>query len=137
MTSPLQALFEKTGSPIEDGLVQSQREAIVDLLHYCMFADDFIASRETEMVGDVAASLIWDANISFDVYSGPSIARARRANEEPEYRERYLRSIVLRLGGHSVRKLAYDLCRRLFAADLQPSERESARLERVRQLLGL
>ena len=137
MTSPLEALFVKSHSPIKDGLIQSQREAIVDLLHYCMFADNFVRLHEAEMVGDVAASLIWDSRISFEVYAGTSIAHARRAREETDYREQFLRSILLRLGERSVRELAYDLCRRLFAADLESNERETAQLARVKELLGL
>ena len=47
MPSLIRKLFHKSEAP-NDGLTQPQREAIVDLLNYCMYAEQFGApSRRT------------------------------------------------------------------------------------------
>ena len=41
MPSLIRKLFRKSEAP-KDGLTQPQREAVVDLLNYCMYADNFV-----------------------------------------------------------------------------------------------
>jgi hypothetical protein len=45
MPSLIRKLFHKSEAP-KDGLTQPQREAIVDLLNYCMYADNLIFLAE-------------------------------------------------------------------------------------------
>jgi hypothetical protein len=44
MPTLIRKLFQKSEAP-KDGLTQPQREAIVDLLNYCMYVDNLILPR--------------------------------------------------------------------------------------------
>jgi hypothetical protein len=137
MPHSIKNLFETTGSPKDDGLSQPQREAIVDLLHYCMYADNLVALKEDQFINTVAATLSWDDKISFETYEGISIGNARRAKEQPAYRAEFLNSVATRLGSQAVRQLAFDLVKQLFNADANLAESESQQLPGLRRALGL
>ncbi len=137
MSPSVKKLFVRTGSPKNDGLNQTQREAIVDLLHYCMFADNLVALKEDQFINTVAATLSWDPNISFETYEGGSIGNARRAKESADYRATFLKSVAARLGSKEVRELALDLVKQLFSADANMPEKETQLLPTLRNALGL
>lgn len=119
-----------------DGLTQKQREAIVDLLHYCMFADNFVALVEDQFVNTVAATLNWDKNISFESYEGGSIGNARKAKESAAYCEQFLKSISQRLDDKESRSLAVQLCTDLYNADANMTNAESHQLATISRLLA-
>jgi len=50
MPSLIRKLFHKSEAP-NDGLTQPQREAIVDLLNYCMYADNLVFLAEERKSG--------------------------------------------------------------------------------------
>lgn len=137
MPNSLKILFATSGSEKNDGLSQAQREAIVDLLHYCMYADNLVALKEDQFINSVAATLNWDRNISFETYEGTSIGNARRAKEQSAYREAFLQSISSRLDKSEIRQLAFDLVKQLFTADSHLSEKESQQLPSIRKALAL
>lgn len=137
MSPSVRKLFVQSGSPKNDGLSQPQREAIVDLLHYCMFADNLVALKEDQFINTVAATLSWDPNVSFETYEGSSIGNARRAKESADYRHTFLESINTRLARKEVRELALDLVKQLFSADANLSDKESQLLPTLRTALGL
>lgn len=137
MSNSVKKLFVKSGNAKSDGLQQGQREAIVDLLHYCMYADNLVALKEDQFVNQVAATLSWDPNISFESYEGGSIGNARKAKELPAYREEFLKSISERLRTKETRQLAFGLVKDLFNADANLSEKETQQLPALRQALGL
>lgn len=137
MPTSLKNLFTPSGSQKDDGLSQLQREAIVDLLHYCMYADNLVALKEDKFINNVASTLSWDKNISFETYEGMSIGNARRAKEQSAYREEFMKSVHSRLGATEVRQLAFDLVKQLFNADAHLSDRESQQLPIIRKALGL
>jgi uncharacterized tellurite resistance protein B-like protein len=119
-----------------DGLTQPQREAIADLLHYCLYADNNIALAETALIEDVVSSLTWDPNTSFGSFEARSIAAARQAKEDAAAREQFLKSIRQRLDKPGARSLAFDLCKQLFVADGVQSDKETVVLARIQQLLS-
>jgi hypothetical protein len=137
MPTSLKTLFSQSGDGKNDGLSQTQREAIVDLLHYSMYADNLVALKEDQFINSVATTLSWDKDISFETYEGTSIGRARKAKEQSAYREEFLQSVATRLGATPVRQLAFDLVKQLFAADANLCERESQQLPTLRKALGL
>lgn len=137
MPHSVKKLFVKSGNPKSDGLQQAQREAIVDLLHYCMYADNLVALKEDSFINNVAATLSWDTNISFETYEGSSIGNARRAKENAAYREEFLRSVSERLENKATRELAFGLVKDLFNADADLSEKETQSLPALRKVLGL
>ena len=127
----------KSATESKDGLSQSQREAIVDLLNYCMFADNLVTISESRFVAAEVDSLNWDPKISFDYYQGKSIGAARAALDEPESRKGFFDSINLRLATPEIRNRALNLCLKLFLADGTKSEKESAMLGAIRKALHL
>jgi len=115
MPSLIRKLFHKSEAP-NDGLTQPQREAIVDLLNYCMYADNFVFLAEDRLITDTVAKFNWDPKIPFDQFDMRSIDNARNATENQGYRDQFLASIRDRLGTAAVKGQALDLCQELFVA---------------------
>ena len=126
MPSLIRKLFHKSEAP-NDGLTQPQREAIVDLLNYCMYADNLVFLAEDRLITDTVAKFNWDPKIPFDQFDVRSIGNARNARESQVYRDQFLASIRDRLGTAAVKGQALDLCQELFLADGARSEEEDAR----------
>jgi uncharacterized tellurite resistance protein B-like protein len=137
MPSFIQKVFKKSeASTKKDGLSQPQREAIVDLLNYCMYADNFVAQAEDKFIADTAAKFNCDAKISFDYIEARSIGNARRAKENEEFRAKFLASIRDCLATPAVKKQALELCQKLFLADGTRADKEDAMLLALRKLLA-
>jgi uncharacterized tellurite resistance protein B-like protein len=134
MPSLIRKLFHKSEAP-NDGLTQPQREAIVDLLNYCMYADNLIMLSEDRLITDTVAKFNWEPKVPFDQFDVRSIDNARNARESQVYRDRFLTSIRDRLDTTTVKGQALDLCQELFLADGARSDEEEAVLQNLRQLL--
>ena len=134
MPSLIRKLFHKSEAP-KDGLTQPQREAIVDLLNYCMYADNLVFLAEDRLIADTVAKFNWEPKVPFDQFDVRSIDNARNATENQGYRDRLLASIRDRLGTAAVKGQALDLCQELFLADGARSDEEDAVLQNLRKLL--
>ena len=134
MPSLIRKLFHKSEAPT-DGLTQPQREAIVDLLNYCMYADNLIFIAEDRVITDTVAKFNWDSKVPFDQFDVRSIDNARNASANQGYRDRFLASIRDRLCTATVKGQALDLCQELFLADGARSDEEDTVLQNLRQLL--
>jgi hypothetical protein len=134
MPSLIKKLFRKSEAP-RDGLTQPQREAIVDLLNYCMYADNSVFLAEDRLIADTVAKFNWDPKIPFDQFDARSIGNARNARESQVYRDQFLASIRDRLGTAAVKGKALDLCQELLIADGARSDEEDAVLQNLRRLL--
>lgn len=117
-------------------LPQKEREAIVDLLHLCLYADSHIALKEGEFMSDVVDVIGWETKSSFGSYEGRSVSSARAAKESPETKKEFLSFAATRLQSKESRALAIDLCKQLFAADGSTAEKESALLGEIRVALN-
>jgi hypothetical protein len=136
MPSLIRKLFHKSEAPAQkDGLNQPQREAIVDLLCYCMYADNLIMLAEDRLIADTVAKFNWDSKVPFDQFAVRSIDNARNARENQGYRDKFLASIRDRLDTAAVKGQALDLCQQLFLADGVRSDEEDAVLQNLRKLL--
>ena len=136
MPSLIRKLFHKSeASAPNDGLTQPQREAIVDLLNYCMYADNLVFLAEDRLIADTVAKFNWEPKVPFDQFDVRSIDNARNASENPGYREKLLASIRDRLDTAAVKRKALDLCQELFLADGARSDEEDAVLQNLRTLL--
>jgi uncharacterized tellurite resistance protein B-like protein len=136
MPSLIRKLFHKSeASAHKDGLSQPQREAIVDLLNYCMYADNLVFLAEDRLIADTVAKFDWDPKVPFDLFDVRSIDNARNASESQVYRGQFLASIKDRLGTEAVKRKALDLCQELFLADGARSDEEDAVLQNLRELL--
>ena len=134
MPSLIGKLFHKSEAP-NDGLTQPQREAIVDLLNYCMYADNLVFLAEDRLITDTVAKFNWDPKVPFDQFDARSIDNARNARESQVYREKFLGSIKGRLATAAVKGKALDLCQELFLADGARSDEEEDVFQNLRQLL--
>ena len=134
MPSLLKKLFGKPEAP-RDGLTQPQREAIVDLLNYCMYADNLVMLAEDRLITDTVKKFNWDSKTPFDQFALRSIDNARNARESQVYRDKFLGSISDRLSTDAVKAQALDLCQELFLADGAQSHEEDVVLQHLRQLL--
>jgi hypothetical protein len=124
-------LFRKTG-PANRELPQREREAIVDLLHLCLYGDSHIALTEGEFLSDVVNIIGWETQSSFSSYEAPSIAHARAAHANAESRKDFVALAAGRLQSKESRALAVDLCAQLFAVDGTTAAKESALLALIR-----
>ena len=134
MPSLIRKLFHKSEAP-KDGLTQPQREAIVDLLNYCMYADNLIYLAEDRLIADTVAKFSWESKVPFDQFAVRSIDNARNARANQGYRDRFLASIRDRLGTAAVKGQALDLCQELFVADGSRSDEEDDVFQNLRKLL--
>jgi hypothetical protein len=134
MPFSLSRLFQSKGAK-KDGLTQPQREAVADLLHYCMYADNHIALAETKLISEVVDTFAWDPAISFESFEAGSVASARAAKEDSQTRKLFLASIAQRLNTPASRTLALEVCQRLFSTD-GVSPNEEATLTRISRLLA-
>lgn len=129
-------LFKSAQEP-KDGLSQIQREAIVDLLNYCMFADKVVSLSESRFVAANVEAFNWDPKISFDYYQGKSIGAARAALDKPDSKKGFFESIHQRLSTPELRNRAFNLCQQLFLADGTKSVGESSVQAEIRKALHL
>jgi uncharacterized tellurite resistance protein B-like protein len=130
----LKKLFGKPEGP-KDGLTQPQREAIVDLLCYCMYADNLVMLAEDRLITDTVAKFNWESKTPFDQFAVRSVGNARNARESQVYRNKFLASIKDRLDTAAVKGKALDLCQEIFLADGVRSEEEEEVLQNLRKLL--
>src|ERR1700747_3406354 len=135
MPGLIKKLFHKSEAP-NDRLSQPQREAIVDLLNYCMYADNLVMLAEDRLIADTVAKFNWESKTPFDQFDARSVGNARNARESQVYRDQFLASIRDRLGTAAVKGQALDLCQELFVADGARSDEEDAVLQNLRVLLG-
>jgi hypothetical protein len=135
MPSLIRKLFHKSEAP-KDGLTQPQREAIVDLLNYCMYADNLVFLAEDRLIADTVAKFNWDPKVPFDQFDARSVSNARNASESQVYRDQFLASIKDRLDTAAVKGQALDLCQELFLADGAQSYEEDDALQNLKELLA-
>jgi uncharacterized tellurite resistance protein B-like protein len=134
MSNLIQKLFGKPEAP-KDGLTQPQREAIVDLLNYCMYADGFVFMAEDRFIADTVAKFTWESKTPFDQFVLRSTDNARNATESQVYRDRFLGSIRDRLDTPAVKEQALGLCQELFVADGSRSDEEEDVFQNLKRLL--
>jgi uncharacterized tellurite resistance protein B-like protein len=134
MPSLIRKLFHKSEAP-KDGLTQPQREAIIDLLNYCTYADNLVMLAEDRLITDTVAKFNWESKVPFDQFVLRSTDNARNARESQVYRDQFLASIRDRLGTAAVKGQALDLCQELFVADGARSDEEDAVLQNLKKLL--
>jgi hypothetical protein len=125
-------LFKKN-QPKKD-LAQSEREAIVDLLHLLLYADNHLSLKEGRFIADVVEVIGWDLNLSFSSYEARSIAAARAARADEKSKVNFIEHARARLESTASRELALNLCGDLAAAD-GVATKEGELLSRIRAVL--
>lgn len=108
--------FKNHEKPAEQ-LPQSEREAIVDLLHLCLYADAHISLKEGEFISDVIEVIGWDTHLAFSTYENRSIAAAREARSDDKSKKEFIEYAASRLNSKASKELAVSLCTNLFGSD--------------------
>src|SRR5262249_12288443 len=134
MPNLIRKLFHKSEEP-KDGLTQPQREAIIDLLCYCMYADNLVMLAEDRLITDTVAKFNWDSKTPFDQFAVRSIDNAQNAKESEGHRDKFLASIRERRDTAAVKGQALNLCQELFLAYGAQSDEEDVVLQHLRTLL--
>jgi uncharacterized tellurite resistance protein B-like protein len=132
----LQRLFGNATAKPADGLVQPQREAIIDLLLVSMYADNRIATSEDEMLETELYAFSWESGISPENFLNASTARIRAALVDEAKTQALLESIRQRLGSAAAKQRALALCDKLLQSDQNSSEAETNFQKRVKGLLS-
>lgn len=110
---------------------QEQREALLDLLIWTMYADNFLAFPENEEIESVAQEMDWTSVTPVRQYTATSIARIRQARAGRETFDSLLNDIYTRLGSDEMRTRAYEACQHLAQIDGQVAEEERQFLSAV------
>ena len=135
MSSFFARLFNRTPqSP--DGLTQPQREAMVDVLFFCMYADNSLALKEEEILEKTVGQFSWAPAVSYDSYAARSIAKARSVKETPSQRAEFFADVAARLATPEVKQRTLALCREIFTADGDFSGPEQELFKELQRVLS-
>ena len=124
MSNFFSRLFSPVASPI-DGLSQTQRGAIVDLLNFCMCVDQELTPAESSAIANEVAAFDWDPAVDFESFAARSLEEARAAMATAGTRQSALASISDQLASTETKTQALALCQQLVQADgeFAPTER--------------
>ena len=136
MSSFLRRLFSSDASPA-DGLTQHQREAIIDLLNFCMCTDGKVLLDEEITIDDEIQEFCWDPSVDFRTFAAQSLERARAAVATPETRRIALDSISDRLETPGAKEGALVLCHKVFKADGDYAPVERGVFLEIKRAFGL
>lgn len=125
---------EKTS---EDGFLQAEREALIDVILLAMYADNHLAIEEQEFFEAQKGRLNWNSQVDPELFVHDQTAKVRRAHEDPEAREQMLHSIRERLYSEKSVRHAYDICKEMLLSDGIQTDDETIFLETVRLYLGV
>ena len=128
--------FRKILRQVDPKASRPQREALIDLLIWMMYADHVLALPEREMIDEMAETLNSDETLPLSQYLGASVGKVRRALGDDEKSEALLDDIYQRLGTDDMRHRAYEACRRLAEVDGLMAEPETAFLDRLDHRFG-
>lgn len=110
-------MLNQSQKQLAKNLEQAEREAIVDLLHLCLYADSHIGTSESAVLTIAVETMGWDDRQSFSSYEQGSIARARLARNNDIELPLFLEKIADRIQAIEIRDLAMTLSADLFSAD--------------------
>ena len=111
--------------------VQHQREAMIDLLIWTMYADSRLALSENDKIDRLAEEMGWDSPTPAGQYLNTSIAKIRDVLDNEDNASAVMDSIYERLGSDEMRRKAYRACRELAAVDGDVADEETEFLRTV------
>jgi hypothetical protein len=137
MLQELKKLFSKVETQRSDGLNQEQREAIIELLVLCMYADNQAAVNEDRILQKEVERFTWESEQSVEDFIGAFEGEALAIKDSPESRQGYLQDIGRRLKTEDLRFRALKLCKLLFYSDWQMLDEEKAFVKEIRKAFRL
>lgn len=126
----LEKLFGANTPAQSDGLQQEEREALIDLLLYCKFADNHLSLTEETVLHKEITLFQWESEVDVDVYIASATAKIRTANTAPHREKKLLEQVGQRLGSDYAKETARTLVAKLFQADGE-TEAEKAFAEKI------
>lgn len=130
-------LIQKFFGGHNDGMLQKQREALVDLLVMSLYADNLIRTVEEEGLREKLATLHWESSKPLEYYLNEAITRVRDVRSSPEALDGFIEFASERLQTKSMREKAWEWVNQLFYCDRQLSERESQLARKIQVALGI
>lgn len=134
MLDHIRSLFQRIGSAADE---QSQREAMVDLLVWTMYADNVLTLPENDRIDQMTEEMSWSSPMPPQLYVNVSIAKVRDAIDDAEASESLLNDISDRLGSEKMRMHAYEACRDLAKADGEVADKEMRFLSTIKTHFGI
>lgn len=132
MKNILNYLFSSESEPaVEDGYTQSQREAVIDVLVYGMYADNHLSLNEDRLIKSKIEKMNWDSSESAEFYLDRTVARVRDVRRSEVARTNFFSSIGERLASPEMKRKAFELCKSLMISDGECNAKENAFLEEV------
>lgn len=119
-----------------DGLEQKEREAILDLLLYCTYADNHLSLAEDKIIEQEIERFTWDSGTDIDIYINGATDRARRAISDRQARDGFLSQIRERLTSERAIERALSSMSSLFYADGETTEENVFLIEITALLIG-
>ena len=129
MLEQIRVLFRRIASTADE---QKQREAMVDLLIWTMYADNVLTLPENEKIDQVTEEMSWNSPVPAQQYIYASIAKVREALDNSEKAESLLNDISERLQSDAVRLRTYEACRDLANVDGEMDDKELSFLNTVK-----
>jgi hypothetical protein len=116
---------------------QPQREALIDLLVWTMFADRHVALPEQAFIAEQADGLPWDSPRPVELYIDKAVRRTREVLGDEAAEASHLEAIATRLADPQMKRAALSACEELIGVDGERAPSELTHLERVRVKLGV
>ena len=130
MLEQIRGLFKRIVSAADE---QKQREAMVDLLIWTMYADNVLTLPENEKIDQVTEEMEWKSATPAQQYIYVSIAKVREALDDPTKAESLLDDISERLSSDEMRMQTYEACRDLASVDGEVADKEMHFLNAVKK----
>lgn len=134
MIDGLKRFFERIGRSAD---AQQQREAMIDLLIWTMYADTVLTLPENDRIDQITQEIEWDSPNRPSMYISQATPRIRDVLSDETRASELLDDINRRLGTDRMRREAYEACRELAGADGQLADEEMKLLQAVRERFGI
>ena len=119
-----------------DGLDQAQREATIDLLLLCMYADNDLDLNEERIINRVSQRFAWKSETRLDDYIKTATAGVLGIIDSEEERAAFISGVSKRLKNSEAKFRAVKLCKLLFYSDLYLHTQEEAFIKEIERVPG-
>lgn len=116
---------------------QLQREAMIDLMIWTMYADKLLSLPENEKIDQMTEEMEWKSPTPPSQYVMIAISKIRDVLEDEAKAAEEMDSIYERLGTDDMRRDAYTVCRDLARADGEVADEEVNFLNTIKQRFDL
>lgn len=137
MLEQIKKLFVIGETQVRDGLSQDQREAMIDLLQLCIYADNELHITEGRIFKRQIKRYNWESDQPIEEYIQESKSNALGLVRSGKARNAHLVDIGIRLGKKDAKFQALKLCKILFYSDCILAEGEQVFIDEIRSAFGL